>query len=318
MMLWLVVIVCLLVSFVFSGIEAGILSVNRVRLRHRAKLRDRAALRLQRLLRNPERLLLTVVIVTSMANIVAITLTTYAMVRRWGHVGYLLSLLLFLPLYLFGLELFPKSLFRRFPYRALALLSQPLRIADLLLAPGLRLTERFTRRLASSEEPDARKLFAAREDFKYLTIESERAGTLTTVERQLIHNVVDFRNITARDLMEPIAEVPTIRNDRTLEELIAASNGGSVERFLVIGESGEILGLVNVFEVLLDAGPRSRVSSYVRSLTSVPVNDPAPRLMRKLRVARTPVALVIDNGQPVGIVLSGGIYKRLFSPAGQA
>ena len=315
MILWILVIVCLLISFVFSGIEAGILSVNRVRLRHQAKLRDRAALRLQRLLKNPERLLLTVVIVTSLSNIFAITLTTYAMVRWWGHAGYLTSLLLFLPLYLFGLELFPKSLFRRFPYRALALLSQPLRIADLLLAPGLRLTERFTRRLAASDEADARKLFAAREDFKYLTIESERAGTLTTVERQLIHNVVDFRNITARDLMEPLGEVATVRNDRTVGELIVASKEGNVERFLVLSETGEILGLVNLFEALLDAGPQSRVSSYVRSLTSVPANEPAPRLMRKLRVARTPVALVIDNGQPVGIVLSGGIYKRLFSPA---
>jgi Mg2+/Co2+ transporter CorB len=51
--IWLLVVLCLLVSFVFSGIEAGILSVNRVRLKHRVKLRDRAALILELLLENP-------------------------------------------------------------------------------------------------------------------------------------------------------------------------------------------------------------------------------------------------------------------------
>ena len=312
-----VIAVCLVISFLFSGIEAGILSVNRVRLRHQVKLGDRAALRLQRLLQKPERLLLTVVIVTNLANIFAITLATSLLVRRLGLAGYPVSLLLFLPLYLFGLELLPKSLFRRFPYRALALLSQPLRIADLLLSPVLSLAERLAHRLTPRDEPDARKLFAAREDFKYLTIESERAGALTPVERQLIHNVVDFRNVTARDVMLPLSNYPTMQHDRSVEDLIAASNGGSVERFLVVSENGEILGLVNLFEAILDRGPHSRVSFHVRRPISVPVNEPAPRLMRKLRASRTPMALVLDHGKPVGLVLGGDIYKRLFSPASQ-
>ena len=50
----LVIVLCLAVSFIFSGIEAGILSVNRVRLAHRAKQREVAALKLERLLAKPE------------------------------------------------------------------------------------------------------------------------------------------------------------------------------------------------------------------------------------------------------------------------
>ena len=34
-MTWLIVALCLFVAFIFSGIEAGILSVSRVRLKHR-------------------------------------------------------------------------------------------------------------------------------------------------------------------------------------------------------------------------------------------------------------------------------------------
>ena len=49
------VVLCLAVSFLYSGLEAGLLSVSRVRLRSRAQQGDRGAVRLQRLLKNPER-----------------------------------------------------------------------------------------------------------------------------------------------------------------------------------------------------------------------------------------------------------------------
>ena len=75
-MIWLPWPPVLLVSFIFSGIEAGIFSVNRVRLKHRVKLGDSAALKLNRLLAQPERLLITVLVVTNLMNIFALTLAT--------------------------------------------------------------------------------------------------------------------------------------------------------------------------------------------------------------------------------------------------
>src|SRR3712207_727485 len=100
-MIWGAVLCCLLVSFLFSGIEAGILSVNRVRLKHRVKLRDRAALKLNRLLDNPERLLVTVLVVTNLMNISALLLTTQVLVARFGSSGYWYALAGSLPVYVF-------------------------------------------------------------------------------------------------------------------------------------------------------------------------------------------------------------------------
>jgi Mg2+/Co2+ transporter CorB len=120
-MIWLAVIVLLLVSFTFSGIEAGILSVNRVRLRHHVNLGDRAALKLDRLLARPGRMLGTVLLVTNLMNIWAITLISQKLVAALGTWrGYAVTFAVCLPLLVLVLELFPKSLFRRFPYRALA------------------------------------------------------------------------------------------------------------------------------------------------------------------------------------------------------
>ena len=60
---------CWSISFLFAGIEAGLLALNPVRLRHRAKSSDRAAQRLQTMLQNPERLLITVLLATNAADI---------------------------------------------------------------------------------------------------------------------------------------------------------------------------------------------------------------------------------------------------------
>src|SRR4029453_17271903 len=98
-MIWLAVACSRLVSFIFSGIEAGILSVNRVRLKHRVRQRDRAAMKLERLLADPERVLVTVLVVTNLANIFAVTLSTRELVMLYGHSGYLISLAAFIPIY---------------------------------------------------------------------------------------------------------------------------------------------------------------------------------------------------------------------------
>ncbi|RYD70022.1 MAG: DUF21 domain-containing protein, partial [Verrucomicrobiaceae bacterium] len=209
-MIWGAIFCFLLISFLFSGIEAGILSVNRVRLKHRVKIKDRAALKLNRLLEHPERLLVTVLVVTNLMNISALLLATQSLVARFGDAGYFYVLIGFLPIYLFGLEVLPKSLFRRFPYRALAAVAEPLRVADALLAPMHAVGWRLSRWIFGQRPPEQQKLFVAREDFKYLTIESEKVGALTPEEREMIHNVVDFRGVTAAEVMVPMANVRTI------------------------------------------------------------------------------------------------------------
>jgi putative hemolysin len=315
-MIWLLVALCLLVSFLFSGIEAGLLSANRVRLKHRVKLRDPAALVLDRLLAEPERLLVTVLIVTNLMNIFALTLTTQELVRWLGPRGYWVAFLLALPVYLLGLELLPKSLFRRFPYRALAFLATPLRMADLLLSPLHFIGSGLMRMMFRERPAEQQKLFVAREDFKYLTIESERTGALGHEERQMIHNVVDFRAITAEQVMLPIENVATIAANASIEDLIARSRAEHIERWPVVDGGGAIVGLVQVFDVALDGRRRGIVESFQRRMVKVPPTESAYTLLTNLRAARVTVAAVIDpNGRPLGIVTWEALIQRLVATA---
>jgi putative hemolysin len=316
-MIWLAVAVCLAVSFIFSGIEAGLLSMSRVRLRHRVKLRDRAAMKLNRMLARPERLLATVLLVTNLMNIAAITLCTSELVRLLGARGYIVTLLVALPVYLLGLEVLPKSLFRRFPYRALAALTGPLRLADTLLAPLHFVGQGVARMLFGRRPPNQQKLFSAREDFKYLTFESERTGALTGEERQLIHTVIDFRNLLVRDVMVPMKNTRTIASDATIDYLLAHSADAKFDRWPVVTKDFGITGLVNVFDVAIEGRKHGRVERFQRRLVKVNANEPAFSALRKLRAARATMALVIDNpGEPLGIVTWEDLIARLVNAGG--
>ena len=294
-------LICLVTSFLFSGTEAGILSLNRVRLRHRLLSGDKAARKLQRLVSHPERMLVTVLLVTNLMNICAILLVTRACVRAWGMAGYLAAVAICLPLCQFCLELLPKSLFRRFPYRSLAAISDVLRLADLALSPLLALGGVMLR--LAPRKPEERKLFVAREDFKYLTIESEQQGTLLPVEREMIQNVMDLRTANARDVMVPMDRVRSLPMTATVPELEELARETGLERFPLTDQRGNFVGLVNVFEVLMEGAKKQQVAAYQRRIVTVTPEEEAYSIMKKMRAARGTLAAVMDGEKgAVGVV----------------
>ena len=79
-----------------------------------------------------------------------------------------------------------------------------------LLWPVLELGSRLGQILFRRADAPPR-LFAAREDLKQLAVESERQGALTSSERAMIHNVVDFRTVKMADVMVPRKQVVAAR-----------------------------------------------------------------------------------------------------------
>lgn len=138
-MIWMLIVCCWVVSFFFHGIESGLLSIDPIRLRQNVKRRVPAAVRLNRLLKRPQRLLVTVLLVTNGADILGLLLLTRELVRAHGTRGFALALLIALPVYLFVLGVLPKAMFRRFPFRALARLGGMLEFLTSLLSPVLTL-----------------------------------------------------------------------------------------------------------------------------------------------------------------------------------
>ncbi len=315
MIAWIAISICWALSFVFGGIEAGLLSLDQVRLRHQVKLRNRSAILLDHLLKKPERLLATILLVTNLTDITGLLLLTKRLVASLGMVGYPVALLVAGPIYLFLLGVLPKALFRRFPYRALAAFAGLLVFTSRLLWPVLELGSRLGQLLFLRTAAPPR-LFAAREDLKQLAVESERQGALTSAERAMIHNVVDFRTVKVADVMIPRDKVVAARLETTIPELLALSAQTGIDRVPVIAENGSALGLVNVLDVLLNQSAPRELAQFMGHIVSSGETEAAYRTIRRLRAAHATLAAVFDEQRRLtGIVTVEDLVRRLVQSA---
>src|SRR5581483_1770009 len=249
-MIGLTIFICWIVSFFFNGIESGLLSVDPVRLRENAKRGVRSALRLERLLQRPERLLVTVLLITNAADIIGLLLFTREFVRRFDNVGFVYAFVIALPIYLFALGVLPKALFRRFPFRALALLSGVLELFAMLAWPLVEAGERLGR-LLLPKRAEGGRLFAGREELKQITAQGEREGAITATERAMIHNVVDFRGVIVREVMVPLPNVIAVAPNASINDVVDLSAKTGVDRVPLIA-NGEAKGLLNILDLLFE------------------------------------------------------------------
>jgi putative hemolysin len=314
MIIGLIIFCCWIVSFFFNGIESGLLSIDPIRLRQNVKRRVPAAVRLNRLLKHPERLLVTVLLFTNAADILGLFLLTRELVRSWGYAGYFLSLAIALPVYLFLLSVLPKSLFRRFPFRALAQIAGVLEFVSALLSPLLELGARLGKLLLPDRAARRARLFAGREDLKQITEQSELEGSLTATQRAMIHNVVDFSGVKVRDVMLPSAKVVALPSSASTREALELGASSGLDRLPVITPGGQPTGLVNVVDILLDQNGSRPLDNYVRRIVTTSEEESAHRVVQQLRAARLGLAAVVDRKKNLrGIVTIEDLIRRLVS-----
>jgi putative hemolysin len=314
----ILIVCCWIISFFFNGIESGLLSIDPVRLRQNVKRRVPAALQLNRLLRHPERLLATVLLVTNAADIVALLLLTSQLFRRYGYIGFAFALVISLPVYLFVLSVLPKALFRRFPFRALARLAGVLEFTSILFSPLLELGARLGKLILPGHAGKRGRLFAAREELKQITTESELEGSLTATERAMIHSVVDFRGSKVCDVMVPAAKVAALHSGASTQEALELGASTGLDRLPVLAPDGQPAGLINVLDILLERDGNKPLGEYVRRIVTATDDEPTYRVMQQLRGARLGLAAVVDRKNNFcGIVAVEDLVRRLVS-AGNA
>jgi len=216
------------------------------------------------------------------------------------------------------LSVLPKALFRRFPFRALVRLAGVLEFTSILFSPLLELGARLGKLLLPGHAGKRGHLFAAREELKQITSESEREGALTATERAMIHSVVDFRGSKIRDVMVPSAKVAALHSGASTQEALELSASTGLDRLPLLAPDGQPAGLVNVLDILLERNGNKPLGEYVRRIVTTTDDEPTYRVMQQLRGARLGLAAVVDRKNNFrGIVTSEDLVRHLVS-AGNA
>jgi magnesium and cobalt transporter len=132
----------------------------------------------------------------------------------------------------------------------------------------------------------------------------------------MIHNVVDFTSVKARDVMVPLAQAVTIEPTMAVQDILKLSATNQIDRVPVVSKNGEAVGLVNVLDILFDQNAASSVNKYIRRIVTAREDESAYRLIQRLRAARLGLAVVVNKKRKLtGIVTAEELIKRLVSAA---
>ncbi len=313
-MIWIAIAACLLISFTFSGIESGVLSINRVRLRHYALRGEEAALQLDALLTRIERLMITVILVTNAANVVAVALIYGEFLRWFGGWGAILSVAALLPIFVLLLEFLPKAIFRRFPYRTLVVYARILTVTHLVLGPIVNAGAWALRPIFVANREPRRRGIVGIEDLKRVVADSAERGQMTTHERTFITNVIEFREAKVRDVMLRMEQTTTLGTRTEITEVIELARETGVDRFPIVDDEGLVSGVVGIFDLLRDDIRSGRARSYARRPVVLAADQSALEALRLLRAARQQLGIVAGkDGRPTGTATTEALVRRLLA-----
>ncbi|MCX5801020.1 MAG: hemolysin family protein [Candidatus Eisenbacteria bacterium] len=300
----IVIAACVCLSAFFSGSETGVVSLNRIRLRHMIRSGDKRAERLSKLLVQQEGVLAATLIGTNLFNIIAAAVATVLLARNFGAASAIFSTLIVTPILVVFAEVIPKSYFRLRADTAMLSVCRPLSAATFVLTPFVRLTSFFVRSLFTFTGATKRSPFVTREELKSIVRESAERGALRLRERDMLQGVLNFSKTVARDVMIPLREVASIEEKAGVGELGELVRSRGHTRIPVYRERvDEVVGFINVFDVLYDEDRGDGMSRFVRPIPVVPEIKRLDRLLIEMLRARVPIALVVDElGTCAGIV----------------
>jgi magnesium and cobalt exporter, CNNM family len=239
-----------------------------------------------------------------------------AMVRSWVSFGVAFALITFLHIVV-G-ELAPKTYAIRASERVALVVSIPMQIFQIAFRPVLWLLDRASRatlRLfgVSAQTTD----FAhSEEELRLLLAESHRLGALSATKRELLENVIDYTERTARHVMVPRADIAYLSLARSLEENLAVVTQGEHTRFpLAASDIDHVVGMVHVKD-LFNRRDRLRSSedllSFKREILFVPETRPLDALQRDFQQRRTHMAIVVDEyGGTSGLVTLENVIEEI-------
>ena len=319
LLIWSLVLIALgvLASAFFSGIETGLISLNRVRLRHEVERKNRRAIILNVFVENTERLLGTTLVGTNLANVLVAVLASSLATRAFGEntwVGLVATVVASSLLLIFG-EIVPKTLFRHYAHRLCMTCADLLNAAAWLFAPVVALLGflmRVVMRISGGAE-QPRSFFVTREELKLLAKEGEAGGALTAEEREMIHGVFDFPYKTVHEVMVPLSRTVTVTQETSVAELFDISQRTGYAR-LPVREGDKIVGVANVYEILFDSSANH--GKTVRELMQKPQfvlsTERINRVLPVLRASRNPISIVLQpEGRPLGIITIEDIVEEI-------
>ncbi|WP_445664797.1 hemolysin family protein [Fodinibius sp. AD559] len=318
-----VIVLGLLFSALFSGAEVAFFSViNQQDLltdRDTEGSKDR---QITKMLAYPRRLLATILICNTFANIVASVLAAVVAGNIVAYYGlsevliYTLEVVVLTFMILILSEITPKVIAINNPLKSVRQISSFIYVLFKLLTPLSSLIANSTLSLEERlPKPDSKM---TSEDIMTMAEVSEQEGSIRSDEREIIENVIEFGTTTVREIMTSRVNIVAISTDNSLNEVLQLIREKGLSRMPIYeNDLDNILGVIHSKDVLPYINSdieRTTINwrTIARKALFVPSTKKVDDLLRDFQQEKTHIAIVVDEyGGTEGLITLDDILEEI-------
>lgn len=312
----LTILVMVFLSAFFSSSETALTTVNKIRMRTLAENGNKRAEKVLKVTSDSGKMLSAILIGNNIVNIFASSLATILAIDIWGDIGSGIATgLLTVVILIFG-EVTPKTMATiKADSFALAIagiidflmtILTPVIFVINTLASGVL----FLLRVNPNETDKA----MTEDEIRTIVDESQESGAIEDEEREMIHNVFDFGDSLAKEVMIPRIDMTFVQADATFEELIEIYREYKYTRFPVYEETTDhVIGIINMKDVILvDSTEEFSIRNIIREPYLTYEHKNTADLFVEMRKSSIPIAIVLDEyGVTAGMVTLEDLLEEI-------
>ncbi len=313
----------LIASAFFSGSETALFSlkpVDRRKLKEKSRTQIRAK-RVLQLLKEPRRLLVSILIGNTVVNVAAATLAaliTHTTLKntRFTEWAFFIDVIAVTAVILLFSEIIPKIVAVKNAISFACITALPLQVFVVIFRPVSFLFEKLTRGLSAITGIHKEVPFVNEDELKTLIQVGEDKGTLDKSEREMIHSIFEFRETMSKEVMIPRMDMIAVDRDTPMEEVLALVESQGHSRIPVYKETiDNIIGILYVKDLLAFSQSEDQVKSLTNLLRKpyfVPESKLIDELLREFQKERIHMAIVVDEyGGTAGLVTLEDVIEEI-------
>jgi Mg2+/Co2+ transporter CorB len=308
----------IILSGFFSGSETGMMSLNRYRLRHRAKSGHRGAKRASKLLEEPDSLISTILIGNNLVNNLAASIATILAIRMYGDNAVVPASILLTLVFLIFAEIIPKTIAAYKSEAVAYTVSHVLLPLKSLLFPVIWMVSHVTHfvlRLTRIEKNDGSEHIGLEE---LRTIVGEAGHLIPKHHKGMLMNILDLEQITVDDIMIPRNEVFGIDIDANTDTIIRKLRDAEFTRIPVYqNDIDNIVGILHQRDIINSVDEQGRVQrdallQAIRDPYFIPEGTPLNTQLFNFQKQKRRLGIVVDEyGVMQGIVTLEDLLEEI-------
>lgn len=310
------VIILLCLSAFFSSSETALTTVNQIRMRTLADNGDKRAARVLRVTGNPGKMLSAILIGNNIVNLSASSISTSLAIHLFGSTGAGIAtgILTFLIL-IFG-EVTPKTMATIKADSMSLTAAAPIGFLMKILTPVIFIINKLSLGLMfllHVNIKDAQKKMTE-EELRTIVDVSQENGVIEHEERDMIHNLFDFGDAEAKEIMVPRIDMTFVQADATYQEVLDIFRQDMFTRLPVYEDSTDnVIGIINMKDFLLQNDtPEFSVRNLLREPYFTYEHKNTADLFLEMRKSSISLAIVLDEyGVTAGLITLEDLLEEI-------